>query len=97
MNQYPFIFRLLATTGLVFGIFGCQTDPNSPEGILKNMDARQAIAIANEWKWSKKEIRSHVTNREVVFELSEDKVKRIPLPDDEMVVAVAPYVNQTHQ
>jgi len=81
----------------MFGVSGCQPDPNSPEGILQNVDARQAIAIANEWKWSKKDIKSHVTSREVVFELSENKVKKIRLPDDEMMVAIAPYINQTHQ
>ena len=82
---------------MMIGVAGCQPDPNSPEGLLKNADARQAIAIANEWQWSKKEIKSNVTSRKVVFELPDGKVIKIPLPADKMMVAVAPYIHQTHQ
>jgi len=32
-----------------------------------------------------------------VFKSSDDKViKKIPLPEDKMLVAVAPYINRTH-
>jgi hypothetical protein len=55
------------------------------------------MAIANEWKWSKKEVKSYVTAREVVFELTKSKVKKIPLPEEKMLVAVAPYINKTHK
>jgi hypothetical protein len=82
---------------LLFAASGCQPAKNSPEAILKNVDAIQAMAIANEWNWSKKEIKSYVTAREVVFELSKNKVKKIPLPEDKMLVAVAPYINRTHK
>lgn len=74
-----------------------QSDEKSDEAILNNADAIQAMAIANEWKWSKKEIKSFVTPREVVFKFSKDKVKRIPLPEEKMLVAVAPYINRTHR
>jgi len=69
----------------------------SDEKLLNNVDAVQAMAIANEWKWSKKEIKSFVTSREVVFKFAKDKVKRIPLPEEKMLVAVAPYIEQTHR
>ena len=82
---------------LLFAVSGCGPDKNSPEAILKKVDATQAMAIANDWKWSKKEIKSYVNTREVVFELSEKKVKKIPLPEEKMLVAVAPYINQTHR
>jgi hypothetical protein len=91
------LFALIVMLTLTAVMSGCQPDRHSPEGILKNVDARQAMAIANDWKLTKKEIRSFVTNREVVFELPNDRVKRIPLPADQMVVAIAPYVNSTHQ
>ena len=97
MNQHRKILSLFIALGLMVGVSACQPDPNSPEGLLKNADARQALAIANDWKWSKKEIKSHVTSRDVVFELPDGKVIKIPLPDDKMMVAVAPYINQTHQ
>ena len=71
--------------------------PQGDEKLLNNVDAVQAMAIANDWNWSKKEIKSFVTSREVVFEFSKGKEKRIPLPKDKMLVAVAPYINQTHE
>jgi len=76
---------------------GCGPDKNSPEKKKKKADAIQAMAIANDWKWSKNDIKSYVTTQEVVFELSEKKVKKIPLPENKMLVAIAPYINQTHR
>jgi len=74
-----------------------QGDEKSAEATLNNVDAIQAMAIANQWKWFKKEIKSYVTPREVVFEFSNGKVRRIPLPEEKMVVAVAPYIKRTHR
>ncbi len=88
---------LLLGLSLLFATSGCQPDKSSPEAILKNLDAVQAVAIANEWKWSDKSIKSYVTGREVVFEWSKSKVKKIPLPEEKMLVAVAPYVDRTHK
>jgi len=85
---------------LILGIsvlFIACANENSDEARLKNADAVQAMAIANEWNWSKREITSFVTPREVVFKFSQDKVKKIPLPEDKMLVAVAPYINRTHR
>jgi hypothetical protein len=33
----------------------------------------------------------------VVFEFPNGRVKKIPLPEEKMLVAVAPYVNKTHR
>jgi hypothetical protein len=74
-----------------------QGDEKSAEAALNNVDAIQAMAIANQWKWFKKKIKSHVTPREVVFKFPNGKVKRIPLPEEKMVVAVAPYIKRTHR
>ena len=86
---------------LILGIsalFTACSNENPDAAKLKNVDAVQAIAIANEWNYSKKEITSYVTPREVVFKSSDDKViKKIPLPEDKMMVAVAPYINRTHR
>lgn len=68
----------------------------SDEAVLEDVDAVVALAIANQWKWSKKEIKSHVTSREVVFQFPGGKVRKIPLPEEKMVVAVAPYIKGTH-
>ena len=92
MKSIVLSFILLLGISLLFSACGSQGD----EKLLNNVDAVQAMAIANEWKWSKKETKSFVTSREVVFKFSKDKVKKIPLPEDKMLVAVAPYVKRTH-
>ena len=79
-------------------LFPACSNENPDAAILNNIDAVQAMAIANEWNYSKKEITSYVTPREVVFKSADDKViKKIPLPEDKMLVAVAPYINSTHR
>ena len=74
-----------------------QDGEKSVENILKKADAAQAMAIANEWKWSKKGIQSYVTSREVVFKFPDGKVEKVPLPAEKFLVAVAPYIKRTHQ
>jgi len=64
---------------------------------LDNVNAIEAVAIANEWKWFHKDVKTSVTAREVVFEFPDKTVKRIPLPQEKMLVAVAPYIRQTHK
>jgi hypothetical protein len=91
-------FVLFLGISCLFPACTLQGNEKSDEARLNNVDAVQAMAIANEWNWSKKEITSFVTPREVVFKSSEDKViKKIPLPEDKMLVAVAPYINRTHR
>jgi hypothetical protein len=96
VTQRPMLIGLLLTIGLVSGVFASQPDPNSPEGLLEHADAKKALALANEWRWTRKDIRSFVDTRDVTFELPGDKTVKIPLPDDAVMVAVAPYINQTH-
>ena len=97
MTQRKILTGLLLAIGLVMGVFGCRPDPDSPEGRLENINAEKALAIANEWKWTRSDIRSYVNTQVVGFELPGGKTKKIPLPDDAMVIAVAPYIDQTHQ
>ena len=97
MKSLILSFILFLGISSLFPACAFQSDDKSAEATLKNVDAIQAIAIANQWYWSKKEIKSFVTPREVVFNFSKEKVKRIPLPKEKMFVAVAPYINRTHQ
>jgi hypothetical protein len=64
---------------------------------LKNVNAMEAVAIANELKWESGSIKSYVTANEVVFNFSNGQLTKIPLPKERMLVAVAPYMDQTHQ
>jgi hypothetical protein len=91
------VLSLILFLGIIWLFPACSnSDEKSVEARLDNVDAVQAIAIANEWNWSKKEITSYATPREVVFKLADHTVKKIPLPEDKMMVAVAPYINRTH-
>jgi len=90
-------FLLLLGASSLLPACALQGDEKSTEATGNNVDAIQAMAIANQWKWSKKGIKSYVTPREVVFNFSNGKVKIIPLPEEKMVVAVAPYIKQTHE
>ena len=78
-------------------MFASQENEKPAETVLENIDAAQAIAIANQWKWTKKEIKSYVDSREVVFKFPDGRMKKFPLPKDKMLVAVAPYIRRTHK
>ena len=71
------------------------------EQMVENIDAVQAMAFANQWKWTQNSITTHVTPKEVVFEFPSDTspngtIKKVALPEDKMVVAIAPYLTYTH-
>jgi hypothetical protein len=79
--------------------------PSAPEvkaappvdpAVLAKTDVRQALALANEWKWSQPAVKSFITSREIVFQFPDGSEKKILLPPDKMMVAVAPYLTQTH-
>ena len=92
------VVSLILFLGIIWLLPACsgQSDEKSGKANLNNVDAVQAVAIANEWNWSRKEITSWVTPREVVFKFPDEKIKKIPLPEDKMLVAVAPYIKSTH-
>lgn len=64
--------------------------------MVEKSDAVQAMSLANQWKWTKKDIKTYVNTEEIVFEFPDKTVKKVALPEDEMVVAIAPYVYSTH-
>jgi hypothetical protein len=97
MKSLLLSFILLIGISMPFSAYSLEGDGKQAEAKLNNIDAIQAMAIANQWKWSKKNIKSYVTPREVVFKFSNGKIKKIPLPKEKMLVAVAPYVNRTHK
>ena len=88
---------------LIFGTISAfqahaSQDSKKPADIdFEKIDAVEAMAIANAWKWSRKDIKSSVTAREVVFKFSDGKQQKIALPQEKMLVAVAPYIRRTHK
>ena len=64
---------------------------------LDGLNAHQALALANQWQWEKQPVSTHITSEEIVFQFEDGEIKIIPLPADEMMVAVAPFINLTHK
>ena len=62
---------------------------------LKGLDAIQAMELANNWGKGTG-VQSFVTTDAVNFSFSSGQQLKVALPRDRMVVAIAPYVNQTH-
>ena len=91
---------ILALSLVCIGILVPQSDvwgeEKSAEDLLESIDAFQAMELANEWKWSRRDIKSSVYPQAIVFQLPNGRIKRIALPADQMLVAVAPYINNTH-
>jgi hypothetical protein len=63
---------------------------------LEKANATEAVAIANKWRWTNKEIKVYVDAQEIVFKFPDGQTKKIPMPKDKMLVAVAPYIKNTH-
>ncbi|GGL95204.1 hypothetical protein GCM10010840_36620 [Deinococcus aerolatus] len=62
---------------------------------LRGLTPQQALAQANQWR-SAGGLQSYLTSDAVMFEFPGGKRSRVALARQQMVVAVAPYVNQTH-
>ena len=69
----------------------------APVNMVQGIDAKQALKIANQWRWTHKDITSYIDTREVVFKFPDGNITEIPLPKDEVMIAVAPYIKNTHE
>ncbi len=63
---------------------------------LTGIDGKTAMAIANKWRMDKIDVVTFVTPDNVNFKFQDEQIISIPLPDDEMIVSIAPYINKTH-
>jgi len=63
---------------------------------LTGIDAKTAMAIANKWRMHKIDVVTFVTPDKVNFKFKDGHIISIPLPDGEMIVSIAPYINKTH-
>ena len=88
---------LILGASFTFQAYAFQDSKKPADIDFEKIDAVEAMAIANEWKWSQKDVKSSVTAQEVVFEFSDGKEQKIPLPQEKMIVAVAPYIRRTHK
>jgi Periplasmic copper-binding protein CueP len=63
---------------------------------IKDMEIKKAIELVNEWKFSKSEIKSFITTEELTVTFPDKRKIDIGLPENEMYVAIAPYIESTH-
>jgi hypothetical protein len=67
----------------------------SPE-VINNLNAKEALALANKWKTSNPEITSFLESDKLTVKFPNNKTVEIPMPKESMIVALAPYINKTH-
>ena len=65
-------------------------------GDLKGVNAKQAMKLAYKWRTENIDVKTFVTPDAVNFQFKDGKTVVVPLPDDQMIVSIAPYVNKTH-
>ena len=70
--------------------------PGPSASDVDGLSARAALALANRWKDSVPSVTSIVDTQRVAFQFADGSTAEVPLPADEMVVAIAPYVKNTH-
>lgn len=64
---------------------------------LQGINGIQAMDIANSWRKKNIDVVTFVTPVAVHFQFKNGKTVSVPLPDDEMVVSIAPYIHKTHE
>ena len=90
---------IIITAGLVLlGFAAAQTRPLPTPGpdAVANLGAIEAMALANAWGRAGMNVQSFVTPQAVQFKFDGGRMASVALPNDRMVVAVAPYINRTH-
>jgi hypothetical protein len=82
MKLFRITWGILVVGILLMSSFTLADDEILLRQRLENVNAMEAAAIANEWKWSHKDVTTYVTAREIIFEFPDKTVKRIPLPQE---------------
>ncbi len=91
------VIVILFSVGFQFPTMANQGLDRSTQAILKGVDAKTALKIANQWRWSRNDIKSYIDTRDVVFKFPNGKITKVTLPENEVMIAIAPYLNRTHE
>ncbi|WP_135230705.1 CueP family metal-binding protein [Deinococcus fonticola] len=87
--------QTLLTIGFITLSSLALAQPSSPSlDQLKGITPQKAMQLANAWKGTA--VKSFVTDSAVQFTFPDGRQESVPLPTKQMVIAIAPYVNQTH-
>ena len=63
---------------------------------LKGKNGKQAMALANAWRQKNLDVTTFVTPDAVHFKFMDGQSVTVPMPKDQMVISVAPYIQNTH-
>ena len=69
-------------------------DPAPSPAALEGLDAVAAVQLANAWKGS--DVTSFATTEAVHFAFPDGREVVVPMPQDQVFISVAPYLNRTH-
>ena len=94
-NLIPIVIFILGSITF-FSPGALPADQKALRAELENVDAVQAVALANKWRWTDRNITISVDAQKIHFKFPDGQVKSIPMPADKMLVAVAPYIAKTH-
>ncbi len=80
------------------------TQPREPEvrrvspspNLVPVNDPHRALALANDWKTRFPSVTTYVTSEMIRFMFPDGQVVDVPMPEDTMMVAAAPYMINTH-
>lgn len=94
MKYLNFILVIIAL------VSSCSTpiepDYDSDYNLIESMEISEAIKLANDWKYTRPKITSYITSTELHIIFPDKREVLIALPIDEMFIAVAPYIEDTH-
>ena len=65
--------------------------------MFEGLNALEAMALANQFVEGENSFTSFVTPESINIEIPGGETFSVPLPEDVMVVAIAPYVETTHE
>lgn len=96
MPTLPFVTRTvhLVALSVVLGTVAHAQVPAATPAALQGIDAVAAMDLANAWKGQA--VTSYVTPQAVHFIFPDGQEVEVALPDDAMLVSVAPFLVNTH-
>jgi len=86
-------FVVATVLALLTSLALAQAPAPSPAAVA-GLDAIAALDLANAWKGT--DVTSFVTPEAIHFRFTSGDEVLVPLPEDRMVISVAPYLAQTH-
>jgi len=73
-----------------------EKDYNNLYDEIEKMEIKQAVLLANMWKYEYPEVTSFVDTKELNISFPNGRNLKILLPENEIYVAIAPYETYTH-